>query len=86
MIAQDSEAEMLARRIIKKLSVPYQFEGKELRISVSVGIAIAPQDGADLERLITCADTGLYRAKGRGKGQLFFYEAEVPGAAKLAAG
>ena len=86
MIAQDSEAEMLARRIIKKLSLPYLFEGKELRISVSVGIAIAPQDGSDLERLITCADTGLYRAKGRGKGQLFFYEAETPESAKQAVG
>jgi diguanylate cyclase (GGDEF)-like protein len=83
-IAQDSEAEMLARRIIKKLTLPYQFEGKELRISVSVGIAIAPRDGSDLERLITCADTGLYRAKGRGKGQLFFYEAEAPESAKQA--
>ena len=83
-IAQDSEAEMLARRIIKKLTLPYQFEGKELRISVSVGIAIAPRDGSDLERLITCADTGLYRAKGRGKGQLFFYEAEAPEIVKQA--
>jgi len=86
MIAQDSEAEMLARRIIKKLSLPYLFEGKELRISVSVGIAIAPQDGADLERLITCADTGLYRAKGRGKGQLFFYAGEAPESAKQTVG
>jgi diguanylate cyclase (GGDEF)-like protein len=86
MIAEDSEAEMLARRIIKKLTLPYQFEGKELRISVSVGIAIAPRDGSDLERLITCADTALYRAKGRGKGQLFFYEGELPEIAKQAVG
>lgn len=86
MIAEDSEAEMLARRIIKKLSLPYLFEGKELRISVSVGIAIAPQDGSDLERLITCADTALYRAKGRGKGQLFFYTGEAPESAKQTVG
>ena len=84
MIAEDSEAEMLARRIIKKLTLPYQFEGEELRISVSVGIAIAPRDGTDLERLITCADTGLYRAKGRGKGQLFFYDGEASESAKQA--
>ncbi|MEO8375865.1 MAG: GGDEF domain-containing protein, partial [Sphingomonas bacterium] len=86
MIAQDSEAEMLARRIIKKLSLPYLFQGKEMRISVSVGIAIAPQDGSDLERLITCADTALYRAKGRGKGQLFFYAGEAPETAKQTVG
>ena len=85
-MAEDSEAEMLARRIIKKLTLPYSFEGKELRISVSVGIAIAPRDGSDLEKLITCADTALYRAKGRGKGQLFFYEGEPPEMAKQAVG
>ncbi|MGY2737244.1 diguanylate cyclase domain-containing protein [Sphingomonas sp. UYP23] len=77
MIAQKSEAEMLARRIVKKLSAPYLFEGKELRISVSVGIAIAPRDGIDLERLITCADTALYLAKARGKGQLSFFDAHL---------
>jgi diguanylate cyclase (GGDEF)-like protein len=77
-IAQESEAEMLARRIVKKLSLPYGFEGTELRISVSVGIAIAPRDGVDLEHLLSRADGALYRAKGRGKGQLFFYEPEAP--------
>lgn len=83
-IAQDSEAEMLARRIVKKLSAPYPFEGTDLRISVSVGIAIAPRDGSDLERLLARADAALYRAKGRGKGQLFFYEAEAPESGKQA--
>jgi diguanylate cyclase (GGDEF)-like protein len=84
MIAEDSEAEMLARRIIKKLSASYPFEDKALRISVSVGIVIAPRDGIDLEHLLARADAALYRAKRRGKAQLFFYEAEAPEGGKQA--
>jgi diguanylate cyclase (GGDEF)-like protein len=75
-LGQKSEAEMLARRIIKQLSLPYQIDGLEIRISVSVGIALAPKHGWDLEHLIRCADTALYRAKGAGKAQLHFCGSE----------
>jgi diguanylate cyclase (GGDEF)-like protein len=75
-LGQKSEAEMLARRIIKHLSLPYQIDGLDIRISVSVGIALAPEHGWDLEHLIRCADTALYRAKGAGKAQLHFCGSE----------
>jgi diguanylate cyclase (GGDEF)-like protein len=71
-INQDSEAEMLARRLIRSLSAPYQINGETLRVSVSVGIALAPEQGRDLEHLIACADAALYRSKEGGKGQLRF--------------
>jgi diguanylate cyclase (GGDEF)-like protein len=72
-IGHHDEAEMLARRIIRALSAPYEIEGKTMRISVSIGIALAPEQGLDLENLVTCADMALYRAKGSGKSQLRFY-------------
>ena len=71
-IAQDGEAEMLARRLIRNLSAPYEINGEYLRISASVGIALAPEQGLDLEHLIACADAALYRSKEGGKGQLRF--------------
>jgi diguanylate cyclase (GGDEF)-like protein len=71
-----SEAEMLARRIIKKLSDPYVFEGQALRISVSIGIVMSPEFGIDLKQLIACADAALYRSKAAGKAQLNFYTAD----------
>jgi diguanylate cyclase (GGDEF)-like protein len=68
-----SEAEMLARRTIKNLSAPYVVEGQEMRISVSVGIAMSPEFGTDLERLIACADAAQYKSKSGGKAQVHFY-------------
>lgn len=71
-VALDSEAEMLARRIIKKLSAPYEIDGKTMRISASVGIAMMPEAGRDLDRLLARADTALYRSKTSGKGRAHF--------------
>jgi diguanylate cyclase (GGDEF)-like protein len=67
-VGHADEAEMLARRIVKKLSVPYDVEGETMHISASVGIGISPDFGEDLELLIACADAALYRSKGSGKG------------------
>lgn len=72
LIAHRGEAEMLARRVIKQLSAPYEVEGKTLSISVSIGIAVAPEQGLDLERLAACADAALYRSKRDGKGRFYF--------------
>ncbi len=70
------EAEMLARRIIRQLGLPYEVDGKEVEISVSVGIALTPKEEWDLDRLIVCADAALYRAKRAGTGQLHFCTSE----------
>lgn len=45
--------------------------------SVSIGIAIFPEDGKEAEPLLSAADTALYRAKTDGKGVYRFYEAEM---------
>jgi len=80
-VVQDGEAEMLARRIIRQLSQPYHIENgdkgvTEIRIAASIGIAMAPDRGLDLEQLIACADQALYQAKRAGKAQLRFCAAE----------
>nr|WP_299903714.1 GGDEF domain-containing protein [Sphingomonas bacterium] len=75
-----SEAELLARRIIKQLSQPYAIDGKSITICASIGIALAPDMGLDLEHLIGCADRALYQAKQAGKGQLRFGGAAEPAA------
>lgn len=68
----DSEAELLARRIIREISMPYMVEENEVSISVSIGIAMAPKMGVELERLIAGADGALYRAKSGGKARALF--------------
>ena len=71
----------LARVIIDTLSQPYGIQGHDVTIGCSIGIAIAPQDGADSQTLIRNADLGLYAAKGDGRGVHRFYaEAMLEGA------
>lgn len=84
-VEHPSEAEMLARRIIRTISAPYLIDGRELRISVSIGIAMSPEFGTDLEDLIACADAALYRSKAGGKAQLHFFSAEEKAEAAPAA-
>lgn len=71
-IADEGEAELLARRIIREISKPYLIDDTEMSISVSVGIATVPKLGVELERLLACADAALYRAKAGGKSRALF--------------
>lgn len=74
----ETEAELLARRIIREISKPYLVDDISMSISVSVGIATAPKLGVELERLLACADAALYRAKAGGKARaLFCIEADA---------
>jgi diguanylate cyclase (GGDEF)-like protein len=85
-VKQRDAAEMLARRIIKQISAPYFVDGNELRISVSIGIALAPEIGTDLEHLIACADSALYQSKVKGKAQLHFCgHSDIPHAPRAVA-
>ena len=64
----------LAREILETVSQPLTIDGNELVPSTSIGIAIAPQDGADGETLLRSADLALYRAKEAGRGTFAFFE------------
>ena len=64
----------LADKIIQILSQPYTLDaGKRAIIGASVGIAVAPFDGATTEELIRSADLALYASKNGGRGQFRFY-------------
>lgn len=67
----------LARRVIFDLSQPYSIEGSAISIGCSIGVAIAPQDGADSETLVRNADLALYAAKGDGRGIHRFFRDEL---------
>jgi predicted signal transduction protein with EAL and GGDEF domain len=51
-----------------------EIEGHQINIGTSVGIALAPGDGGDVETLLKNADTALYRAKSEGRGNYHFFE------------
>jgi diguanylate cyclase (GGDEF)-like protein/PAS domain S-box-containing protein len=58
-----------AQKIVDALSAPYLIDGKHLRLSATVGIAIYPSDAADARSLIRAADTAMYRGKCAGRGR-----------------
>ena len=76
-IRHPDEARLLARRIIRIVSEPYCLGGQDVRIGVSIGIALSPRDGLDLEHLAACADAALYQAKREGCGSVLVW-GELP--------
>jgi len=62
------EVDELARRVIDRLSEPYQVDQHTLYVGASVGSAMGPRDGKTVEELMRNADLALYRAKDAGGG------------------
>lgn len=61
------KAQKFAKELLNKLSYPLYVESIELHISISIGIAVYPENGENLETLMRNADTALYSAKEDGK-------------------
>ena len=74
-VGDDRDAiDRLARDILVETAQPMMLDGNEVVPSTSIGIAIAPQDGADGGALFRSADLALYRAKEGGRGTYAFFE------------
>ncbi|MEG3935125.1 MULTISPECIES: EAL domain-containing protein [unclassified Microcoleus] len=67
------EATKICQLIIQSLSSPFDFDGLELYIKASLGIALAPYDGEDAETLLKNADAAMYKAKQKGRNNYQFY-------------
>jgi diguanylate cyclase (GGDEF)-like protein len=75
-IATTTEAERLADGIIETLSVPFPFDGMQVRVGASIGIAFStPQAGA--ETLLSNADNAMYHAKGAGKNRHITFQPQM---------
>ncbi|MEN9848336.1 MAG: hypothetical protein RL368_1076 [Pseudomonadota bacterium] len=72
-LSKTSVVKVIATRVIDALSRSFQLAGHNLNISGSVGIAIYPQDGDDIQTLLKHADIAMYNAKGAGRNNYQFY-------------
>lgn len=73
-IAQPTDAALVAEKIIDLLQQPFSIKGHKLRITISVGIAIYPVDGADdAHDLMKKADMAMYSAKEAGRNDYRFF-------------
>ena len=67
----------LAARLLAVLGAPYDVAGQLIPLSISVGAAVAPSDGADGEVLLRKAELAQFRAKMEGRNTYRFFEAEM---------
>jgi len=72
-----TNASKIAKRAMDKLSKPLNIQGNELFITVSMGIAICPIDGEDVETLLKNASSAMYHAKNAGRNNFQFYSKEM---------
>jgi diguanylate cyclase (GGDEF)-like protein/PAS domain S-box-containing protein len=74
-ITRPEDVVLLARRLLEAIGEPYLLDGHSVVIGASIGIAMAPGDGEDPERLLKHADMALSRAKNDSRGTFSFFEA-----------
>jgi len=76
--AHDLESVAVAgQELVRAFQVPFEVEGRELALSISVGASCYPMHGDDAESLLRAADAALFRAKALGRSQLSIYTPEL---------
>ena len=73
-VQSEAAAARVARVCLRRVDRPYTFRGKSLCTTPSIGIALFPRDGGDVDTLIRHADAAMYRAKSEGRNTFRFYE------------
>jgi predicted signal transduction protein with EAL and GGDEF domain len=76
-ISDAEEVRGVARNLVAILGIPVELNGHECHVTGSIGIAIFPQDGTDVDTLMRHADTAMYLAKTEGKNDVRFFSADI---------
>ncbi len=66
--------EYIANKIRQVLSTPFMLKGHEVKISACIGIALYPEQGNDVDELLTFADSAMYEAKATGRNKYVVYQ------------
>lgn len=80
-LKQDSDAALIARRLLASLARPFVVGKQEIATSTSIGIAMCPEDGGDVETLLRHADAAMFHAKERGRNNYQYYSHSIGAAA-----
>jgi diguanylate cyclase (GGDEF)-like protein/PAS domain S-box-containing protein len=77
LLAPDLDSAAGAARVAEKLHGclrhPVPVQGREVRVTASIGVALYPDDGLDFEQLMARADSAMYQAKRAGRSRTEFY-------------
>jgi diguanylate cyclase (GGDEF)-like protein len=67
----------LASRIASTFDAPFAIDGQAIRVTASVGIAVAPDHGRSADELMRHADIALYEAKNQGRDRAIFFSVQM---------
>jgi diguanylate cyclase (GGDEF)-like protein len=76
-VKQPSDVMELVKRIYEAIREPFDCLGHQVTTDASIGIAMAPNDGIDLNQLLKSADLAMYGAKADGRRTYRFFEPEM---------
>jgi diguanylate cyclase (GGDEF)-like protein/PAS domain S-box-containing protein len=76
-LKREEDVAMVAVKILEAITAPCSINDRELQLEASIGIALYPRDGDDVDTLLRRADVAMYRAKDHGGNVFRFYEIEV---------
>ncbi len=76
-VASAEEAELLTHRLLDGLQAPCEVQGAHIAVRTSIGVAMAPRDGTEIDTLLSNADLALYAAKSAGRGEFRFFAPQM---------
>jgi diguanylate cyclase (GGDEF)-like protein/PAS domain S-box-containing protein len=76
-VVHAEDAALIADKIRLAVLEPYTIANHFLHLTTSIGVSVYPDDGADPETLIQCADTAMYHAKEKGRNNSQFFKDEM---------
>ena len=76
-VSGKDQAEEFARRLTSAVTAPMKLREQAIVATVSIGVALAPADGTNAERLLKSADLALYKAKAAGRNCIRFFLADM---------
>jgi diguanylate cyclase (GGDEF)-like protein/PAS domain S-box-containing protein len=76
-------ARIVEERLLPRLREPHPINGFTLQVSCSIGVALYPDDGRDIDTLMQNADAAMYQAKAAGRNLVKFFSAEMAERARL---
>ena len=76
-IAAPHDTGLVAGKLLDAVGVPQAIGQHELTVGASIGIAVFPDDGNDVQQLLRNADAAMYRAKARGGGRIETFTPEL---------
>jgi len=76
-ISHAENAALSAKKLLSTLSMPHRIGEHDLQITISIGISVYPDDGADAEALVKNADVAMLAAKDNGRSNYQFFKSDM---------